>query len=826
MVSATNGWAVGNYGVILRWNGSTWSSISSPTTRNLHTVHMVSASSGWAVGGDYFGGSGIILRWNGSSWSVVPLPTTPELLDVWMLSALDGWAVGYNGTLLHWNGSNWTAAASPSADTYTSVAMFTTNDGWAVGDRTLRYAPTAEPVISHLEVSQATQTITDGAPLIAGKPAVVRAYLSCNLVACWLPDLTGALQVSSPAGTRLLSPIGGRVAAAHIANWETQRGLPERTVNFLVPGDLLTATVNFSVTVGGTTTVRSFTFNPSRSLRLAWVAMPYMPAQPAPPPGAPPVVHRPDTSVIETGVSDLLAMYPVAPDDVVYVPQPGFDGQMIAPFECASGEECPADWLYLASLNLLWERVSREGRWTDGIVPDRLYGWVPTEARAGGLCGIADAIWANPEQRLGRVAAGVANLICGPGTLAHELGHLLDEQGLRHTNNRDRSEDPHCVSVPRGPAPDYPPYPGLPLGTIGEWGVRVGNGRFDVLDPRSTYDFMSYCSPEWVSLHNYTRLHQGFAPVANAMAETPATPTRQFLASGVVHRSPLTATLEPLFTLTSTVAPHPDRGGPYCLELRDSLEALLDRRCFDLTFTSVQASGPMAAQAFTSVLPFPDGTQAVVLTHNGTELARRAASSGAPQVQIVTPNGGEVWPASGAHTVTWTASDPDGDGLHFAVSYSPDNGQTWYPVVLDTTANQVVIDAGNLPGSADGLVRIEATDGFHTTSDVSDAAFTVVEKSPRVVIMLPADNTSLPPRVPHFLQGYAYDLENGTLRGSTLQWTSSRDGVLGSGPTITAMLSPGQHTLTLIAMDGDGQTGTRSVEVYVGYRLFHPTILR
>jgi predicted secreted protein with PEFG-CTERM motif len=63
MVSADDGWAVGDYGTVIRWNGTAWSYVASPTTLPLYSVYMVSADDGWAVG---YGGT--IIRWNGTAW--------------------------------------------------------------------------------------------------------------------------------------------------------------------------------------------------------------------------------------------------------------------------------------------------------------------------------------------------------------------------------------------------------------------------------------------------------------------------------------------------------------------------------------------------------------------------------------------------------------------------------------------------------------------------------------------------------------------------------------------------------------------------------------
>ncbi len=102
MVSATDGWAVGGSGTIIRYDGTEWSNVTSPTTETLNSMHMVSASDGWAVGIE-----GTIIRWDGTNWNTVTSPTTETLRSVHMVSASDGWAVGSGGTILRWTGTEW-----------------------------------------------------------------------------------------------------------------------------------------------------------------------------------------------------------------------------------------------------------------------------------------------------------------------------------------------------------------------------------------------------------------------------------------------------------------------------------------------------------------------------------------------------------------------------------------------------------------------------------------------------------------------------------------------------------------------------------------------
>jgi hypothetical protein len=150
MISASVGWAVGYYcywsgsppasynSVIMRWNGTSWSYSSGPTYQTLYSVDLISATDGWAVGD-----RGVTLHWNGSAWSEVSSPTECTLRSVSVISTNDVWAVGGGGTscaslttpvILHWNGSAWSEIPSPITQVLNSVNMISSEEGWAVGE--------------------------------------------------------------------------------------------------------------------------------------------------------------------------------------------------------------------------------------------------------------------------------------------------------------------------------------------------------------------------------------------------------------------------------------------------------------------------------------------------------------------------------------------------------------------------------------------------------------------------------------------------------------------------------------------------------------------
>ncbi len=59
----------------------------------------------------------------------------------------------------------------------------------------------------------------------------------------------------------------------------------------------------------------------------------------------------------------------------------------------------------------------------------------------------------------------------------------------------------------------------------------------------------------------------------------------------------------------------------------------------------------------------------------GAVIATRSAGSAVPADRVVSPNGGETLSGDTA-TVTWTASDADGDPLTATVRYGDDDGAT------------------------------------------------------------------------------------------------------------------------------------------------------
>jgi hypothetical protein len=164
-VSNSSAWAVGYAGsnrspkvLMLHWSGRAWSRVTRPgvltTTGELSAITVVSAKSAWVVGYTGLVGTGknhsLLLHWNGSTWSQVtsPAPVTGGNLSAVTATAKSGWAVGYVNTdpsaplccagsplVFRWNGTKWSRLATKLGNGayLNGVASTAANTAWAIG---------------------------------------------------------------------------------------------------------------------------------------------------------------------------------------------------------------------------------------------------------------------------------------------------------------------------------------------------------------------------------------------------------------------------------------------------------------------------------------------------------------------------------------------------------------------------------------------------------------------------------------------------------------------------------------------------------------------
>jgi hypothetical protein len=160
-VSGSQVWAVGyaeDFGslksttLIEKWNGSSWSIVSSPNPGGPNLPNRLSAVAAagpkdvWAVGeAGYPNEQPVVLRYNGRRWRAVPTGCGEALYGVDAVSATDVWAVGPN-TTCHFDGNAWVVVPSPQPRgafneleySLRDVSAAGPNDVWASGYRVIQ----------------------------------------------------------------------------------------------------------------------------------------------------------------------------------------------------------------------------------------------------------------------------------------------------------------------------------------------------------------------------------------------------------------------------------------------------------------------------------------------------------------------------------------------------------------------------------------------------------------------------------------------------------------------------------------------------------------
>ena len=183
-----------------------------------------------------------------------------------------------------------------------------------------------------------------------------------------------------------------------------------------------------------------------------------------------------------------------------------------------------------------------------------------------------------------------------------------------------------------------------------------------------------------------------------------------------------------------------------------------------------------------------------------------------PRVTITSPNNGQSFSTGSAINFAATATDNEEGALSGAsvVWTSSVNGQ----IGTGTSISISTLSAG------EHTITCTATDS--TSKSGSDSVtINVINSSspntgPTAVIVTPTTNSSYASSQNITFTGTGTDPEDGALTGSSLVWTSSLDGQIGTGNAFQKSgLSVGAHTITLTATDTGSFTGTDSISLTI-----------
>jgi photosystem II stability/assembly factor-like uncharacterized protein len=142
-------WVLGSAGTIRHWEFDIvggfyrWKSYNSPVTSDLYALTYMTTTTpadtaGWGVGAN---GKIIRLLYNPAtssySWGTYASPYDPLAIKKTLYGVSNRWAVGQDGAILRWDDapdSKWNFAGSPTSLDLYAVETIAANDAWAVGE--------------------------------------------------------------------------------------------------------------------------------------------------------------------------------------------------------------------------------------------------------------------------------------------------------------------------------------------------------------------------------------------------------------------------------------------------------------------------------------------------------------------------------------------------------------------------------------------------------------------------------------------------------------------------------------------------------------------
>jgi hypothetical protein len=666
-----------------------------------------------------------------------------------------------------------------------------------------------------LEVTQGVQDLANSIQLIALKPTFVRAYFKASNVGTIRPELVVfKSSVDGPVelGTVPLSNSGKTTVT--VSN-EPKRADFEGNPYFEIPAAWTRdAAYMFRIRLNGSSgliceepdtlsdcTTELKNFNTSLVMPLELVSLTYNDGIRD---------YTPSDRQIDLAIDQIRAIFPIENLGITR------SSMRLPAGMCPNGDD------YGKILNLLNEKRKQE---CPGMNCAKRYMGLLDNAPSCGGGGVA---WLGGFIGVTSVLPPSASGGLNP---AHEYGHSI---GLPHVNFTAGPGQ-----VPDGPGPHDPAdgsisvvKPDFAKDTIFGFDILNINRHDNTADRKEirafdafSPDFMSYASArKWVSELHYKRLLSfidggggvGSTRPAELAERTQVAADEIVMVNGLVALQPAgTSLLEPIYRFNSPRNIDLPATGTHQAVFEGSAGQVLATYSFTPPITSDGPGVPTAP--FSLVLPWAAGTTKISVKKDGQTLASRQASTNTPLVTITSPNGGETLNAATTQ-VQWSANDADpGTSLRYMLQFSSDNGTTWKTLATDVSSTNYTLERKNMPGTTNGLIRVFATDGFNTASDVSNAVFTVAPHAPQVTIGTENNKLFVANQLVT-LNGSGFDVEDGMLTDPNLTWSSNLNGALGTGKSISiaaTSLQEGTHTITLTGKDSNNQTGTATTTVRI-----------
>ena len=165
--AADNALAVGEFGFVYRWNGSSWTKVTVPTQATLTSVWTTATGEGF-IGGE----AGTMLRLTGTTWVPMAFPSASTVSAIWGTNGSNVFATTKAGEMLRFNGSTWTVAGNAAAPLWavygaSAANVYAAGAGgavWRLSGTTFTALPAPTTgTLAGIWLTGATNVFTDGA---------------------------------------------------------------------------------------------------------------------------------------------------------------------------------------------------------------------------------------------------------------------------------------------------------------------------------------------------------------------------------------------------------------------------------------------------------------------------------------------------------------------------------------------------------------------------------------------------------------------------------------------------------------------------------------
>lgn len=384
-----------------------------------------------------------------------------------------------------------------------------------------------------VHLTQAVQTLGGDIPLIAGRSALLRVFVTGDKMNFYRPRPRATFYRSgAPIHEMRLDPATDRIPT------EPEEGRLDRSFNGVVPGRVLQPGVELVVELDPDGTVPAVPGSDRRvpaegRLRLDVLTVPPMKLTVVP------VLHAADAQAVLTWVEGMTETSPGMEFVRSVLPIGELELTIHEPYRTSADLTTAAGWLGLL-------REIRVLRLTEQR-SDYYYAAVPAPPSA-------------PFKGVGYIGRPVGIGIPDLDTFTHELGHNM---GLRHAP----------CGLATNPDPDFP----YQDGSIGVFGYETRGGSTQMVDPAEYWDLMTYCDPSWISDYHFIKAME-FRREHESLILRSVDPEPTLLLWGNAGAAGLL--LEPAFVLDAPPKP-PTGEGPYRLEGFDAISQSL----FSFAFT-------------------------------------------------------------------------------------------------------------------------------------------------------------------------------------------------------------------------------------------------